>query len=95
MSMTIKTDHRWKKFYYRNEVPEKVLEAHFSHLEEAYDGFFCYRRRWYHVSDFMSVRETLLNSLGFDGVLSDSFFSGVLLKLSSDGEEYQAATFFS
>lgn len=92
----VKTDHKWKQFKYRNEVPEKVLKDQFEHLdaEEQDDQFFCYRGWWYHVSDFMSGKLTDITG-DWDGYHSDSYFSGVLLKLSKDGEEYRVGTYIS
>ena len=31
---------------------------------------------------------------GWDGYISDSFFSGVLIKISDDNEEYQIGTYY-
>jgi hypothetical protein len=33
--------------------------------------------------------------LGWDGVVSDTYFSGVLIALSNDGEEYIVGTYYS
>jgi hypothetical protein len=93
--LKIYTDNKWKQFKYRNEVPDKVLSDYFDHLpEEEYgDGFIKYRKRWYHTSDFM--RQTHSEFNGWDGYSSDSFFSGILIKLSDDGEEYKIGTYIS
>jgi len=97
--LTIRTNHHWRPFRYRYEVPEVVLADQFDHLDEdeGYDGFLCYRGWWYHLSDFMvwtsvGVPEEMTR---WDGYASDSFFSGVLIKVSEDGEEYQVATYYS
>lgn len=96
MAVTIKTNHQWRNLAYRNEVPAKVLADQFSHLDEdeTGDGFFCYRGYWYHVSDFMRI-ENNADLAGWHGYASDSYFSGVVMKLSEDGEQYIAGTFFS
>ena len=99
--LTIRTNHQWRQFTYRSEVPDKVLADQFDHLDEdeGFDGFFCYRGIWYHLSDFMRVGypgpfgQTAMG--GWHGYASDSFFSGVLIKVSEDGEEFQVATYFS
>lgn len=83
--MHIITDGKWKQFKFRDEVPAKVLADQFSHLDEdTIDGFFKYRDWWYHTSDFVKSGVN-----GWDGAHGDSFFSGVLLKISSDGEKYK------
>lgn len=92
----IKTDNKWKQFKYRDEVPKRVLENEFSHLteEEGYvDGFIHYRKRWYHVSEFMTIPSFTVN--GWDGYSGDSFFSGVVIKIHSDGESYKIGTYLS
>lgn len=95
--MKIRTNNHWRQFKYRDEVPTDILANQFDwtakdHAEHGSysDGFFEYRGFWYHTADFM--RTTLP---GWDGAHGDSFFSGVLIKLSDDGEEYKIATYFS
>lgn len=97
--MRIKTNHNWRAFTYRADVPPAILADQFSHLEEddALDNFFCYRGWWYHVSDFMRCADDSISSdlAGWDGYASDSVFSGVVLKISRDGERYKVGTCFS
>jgi hypothetical protein len=95
--LKIYTDNKWKQFKYRNEVPVKVLADYFDHLpEEEYgDGFIKYRKTWYHTSDFMRNSGATDLTKGWDGYHSDSYFSGVLIKLSDDGEEYKIGTYIS
>lgn len=98
--LTIKTDRKWRNFKYGYEVPDKVIVQYFPHLNnddgDASDGFIHYRRRWYHVSDFMAVTEgNPLEEMGFDGYLNDTYFSGVAIEISRDGEQYRIATFYS
>ena len=92
--LTIKTNRRWRDFVYRHDVPAKVLADQFDYQdgEDVIDGFFCYRGRWYHIDQFMRCGGPLAE---WDGVLNDSFFSGVAIKVSRDGERYQVATFYS
>ena len=87
MSATrIITNHHWRQFKYRYEVPPSVLEDQFDLCDDD-DGFIHYRGRWYHLSEFMVTDQFS----EWDGFHSDSFFSGILIKLSDDGEEYQVA----
>jgi hypothetical protein len=96
MPVTIKTNHQWRDLSYRSDMPASVLEGQFSHLSEddAPDGFFCYRRFWYHTSDFMRVEHNA-DLAGWHGYASDSYFSGVLVKLSSDGERVLVGSYYS
>ena len=48
---------------------------------------------WYHTSDFMRIPHGS-DFKGWDGYASDSYFSGVLIKLSRDGEEYMVGTYY-
>jgi hypothetical protein len=92
---TIKTDHKWRQFKYRDEVPDKVMRDQFSHLDNM-DGFFKYRDWWYHLSDFMLVDEhSPLREHGWHGYHSDSYFSGVVIKTHPDGGEYMVGTYMS
>lgn len=53
------------------------------------DGFIYYKRTWYHVSEFVRTPD----HDEWHGYKGDSFFSGVLIRLSNDGEQYRIATF--
>ena len=84
--LVIYTDNKWKNFKYGYEVPAKVLNNQFAHLQDRRhtDGFFKYRNYWYHLSDFMQT-----DIPKWDGYAGDSYFSGVLLKTSKDFERYK------
>lgn len=94
--LTIKSDKKWIAFKYREEVPKKVLSKQFDHLDEdeAIDGFFRYRNYWYHLSDFMRVPKDAFPGK-WNGYLNDSYFSGVVIQVSNDGEAYKVGTFYS
>jgi len=95
-NLEIIKDNKWKYFRYRYEVPRKVLKEQFDHLseEEYLDNFFKYKKVWYHISDFMRLENNVPKEFkNYDGYSSDSFFSGVLIKLSEDGERYKIATY--
>ena len=96
MTLTIKTNNAWRDLTYRSDVPAAILVSQFDYLSEddASDGFFCYLGHWYHTSDFMRV-ERNEGLKGWDGYSSDSYFSGVVIKLSSDGERVKVGTYFS
>ena len=93
----ITTDNKWKKFKYRNEVPGNVLQNQFDYLdaETYFDGFIFYRGVWYHLSEFMVCGQNSPFPKKWEGYTSDSFFSGVLLRVSPDGERYMIATYIS
>ena len=94
--VTIKTDHKWRDLVYRCDVPAKVLADQFDYQDasEVTDGFFCYRGYWYHIDGFMRI-ENNPDLTGWHGYASDSYFSGVLIQLSNDGEQIKVGTYFS
>lgn len=89
--MNITTNNQWRDFLYRYEVPDEVLKSEFDWLDEDdHDGFFRYRGVWYHLSMFM---RTAIE--GWQGIHNDSAFSGVLIEVSRDGEQYRVGTVIS
>ena len=93
----ISSDNKWHDFKYRDEVPTKVLKNQFDHLDEddVIDGFIKYRNHWYHLSDFMRIPDAGGDDpfKGWQGNAADGYFSGVLIKLSNDGEQYKIGTY--
>ena len=90
------TDRKWKQFKYRNEVPKRVLAREFDYQDgesDTLDGFFCYRKRWYHLDGFMCIDKNSPFPKQWNGYASDSFFSGVLIEVSHDGETYRVGTY--
>ena len=102
--MKICTNNHYRQFKYDYEVPKDVMTDQFDHLTEDFggsDGFIQYRDRWYHASDFMSLHNKVHCPNppkfmdGWDGYLSWGYSSGVLIKLSDDGEGYKIGTYIS
>lgn len=108
-TLTIRTNHHWREFVYVWDVPESVIRDEFDWMYrndgrtfeqfmedpgDYLDGFFCYRGIWYHISDFMRPygRDSIFSE--WDGYHGDSYFSGVLIRLSDDCETFQVATYF-
>jgi hypothetical protein len=96
--MKITTDHKWKAFKYRNEVPAKVLHRYdWLNEDDEFDGWIClrkkYGRMWFHLSDFMRLDRGSNIPGKWQGYSSDSYFSGTLIELSSDGEMYRIGTY--
>lgn len=98
----ITTNHHWRAFAYRSDVPEKILADRFDWATEDdhQDGFFNYRGWWwwYHLDEFTAVPRhpgpTMPDPLaGWDGYHGDSYFSGVVIKISPDGERYRIGTY--
>lgn len=99
--LEIITDHKWKMFKYRDEVPQKqVNDYDWLSEEEKTDGWIWYRKRVYHISEFMDLNNKFHNPnhpfpAPWNGYISDSFFSGILIEISEDGEMYRIGTYLS
>lgn len=92
----VTSNHQWRDFSYRHEVPQEVLDDEFDYQDEdeVFDGYFFYKGSWYHLDQFMAVPRGMF--LGdWDGYLNDSMFSGVVIRVSDDGEQYQVGYFVS
>lgn len=84
------SNHQWRAFRDRSEVPTKTLQSEFDWLDESESsGFFQYYRRWYHLSEFL--RDGIP---GWDGHNAYSYFSGMVIKVSGDGENYMVGTYY-
>ena len=99
--MEIITDHKWRNLLFGYELTERERKE-FDYLDDdelLVHSFFRYRRRVYDVAEFIRVSPPVAphpQRQGWEnwhGYVSDSFFSGVLVRLSDDGEQYQAATY--
>jgi hypothetical protein len=96
--LNVTTNRHWRSFVYRQDVPAGILADRFDWLtDDDADGYFCYRGWWYHVSEFEVCPPVTQQGgdpfNGWDGYHADSFYSGVLIKLSKDGERYKVGTY--
>jgi hypothetical protein len=89
--MKVISNHHSHPFVYRLDVPDEILADQFDHLDpDEMDGFLRYRGCWYHLSDFLRMDDPY-----WQGIATDSYFSGVVIRVSSDGETYQIGLAFS
>ena len=91
--ITIKTDHKWKEFLSWHDLTEKQ-KADFDWLEdEEAQASACFvkrRGRVYCLDEIMTIdRHSPLHVDGWHGIAHDGFFSGIVVKLSRDGEQYK------
>lgn len=99
----IRTDDKWKDFTYGYDVPEKVRRSEFDWLDDAEssDHFFKYHGTWHHLSQFertagggaAGAGSPTFEAAGWQGVMSTSYSTGILIKVSADGEQYKVATY--
>lgn len=98
-TVTIKTNNVPRQLIFGYELSEKE-KADFDYIEdiEAHD-FLKYKGEIYDPSDFMYInpsKECLPKGFEkWDGYVSDSFFSGILIKYCNDFESVIVATYYS
>lgn len=92
--MEIKTNNQERNLIYGYELSAKERAEFDCIAPEDFDAhnFVRYRGRVYDVSEFMRCGESLA---GWHGYASDSYFSGVVIRLSPDGERAVMGTYFS
>ena len=96
--MTIKTDKKWKYLKSGDELPKKWRKE-FDYLTDAQytDVRFAYYNKYYYdVQEFMRFEGGNFRNefSGWDGYSSDSYFFGIVIKLSSDGERYKIGYYY-
>lgn len=100
MALQITTNNHERFFTYRYDVPEKILQEQFDYQdpEETHCGFFKFKGYWYHIDQFCRFdngRRSVMpfDFQGWDGYRPDSFYSGVLIKISEDLETFKVGTY--
>ena len=92
---TIKTNNYFRTMLYENEIPKKVLDDyhHLINDDKGY-GWIKYKGRYYHITDFMRIQnnEDMKN---WDAYISDSYFSGIVIKILGDNDLYKIGTYYS
>ena len=96
--LIIKTNRHWHKCLYGYELTEKEAKE-FDYIDEKdfpLHDFARYRGVVYDIQEIMSSAGIPVPEFkDWHGYASDSSFSGVLIKLSEDGEQYQIGTYYS
>lgn len=96
--LKIITDHKWKNLLYGYELTDKEKKE-FDWIDaDEIDShsFFRYRKNVYSITEFMSIHATRLTfDKPWNGYYSDSYFSGILIELSDDGEMYRVGLYLS
>ena len=87
--LKIITNNVPRNLKYGYEMPEN-LRADFDYIEaDEFDGhdFVEYKGNWYDCSEFMRI-ENNEEIAGWDGYVSDSYFSGILIRYSGKPYDY-------
>ena len=87
--MTIKTNNQYRNLMSAHELSPAELKA-FDYLGEDEGTFFRYRGNVYDLGEFMRTDSKDLK--GWDGFSADTYFSGVAVKLSEDGDQVKVAS---
>lgn len=103
--------HDLLSFYELPKKYQKKALSDYDYMDDINesDGWFIYRSCLYHLDDFMAVHNTFYNPnpptwmQAYDGYLTDTFFSGVLIRYPHmdynedeiDTERVICATFYS
>ena len=102
MAATIKSDHKWRNLLYGYELPKKQRkEFDYIKSDEEFEtrNFAKYHGQYYDINEFQRIPTTteitFKEFAKWDGYMNDTYSSGVLIKLSSDGEQYKIGIFYS
>lgn len=99
--MEVITNHHWYDVLSGYELTAKERKE-FDYLDDEEimaPRFFRYRGQVYDLGEFMRVPKDQpwagVNIRSWDGYVSDSYFSGVVVRFDEDGERIQVGTYLS
>ena len=87
--MKITTNNQYRDILNAYDLTSRELED-FDYLEEGEGSFIRYKGRIWDLSEFM-----LTDLKGWDGISSDTYFSGSVIKLSEDGDTVKVGYVYS
>lgn len=102
--MKVQTNGQWRDFVYAQDVPKKILKKEFSHLDpnDVSDGYFKYRGNWYNLVDFMRFgypgpfgQTDRIGCYDWQGYQGDSAWTGTVISVSPEGEQYRVGSYYS
>jgi hypothetical protein len=86
------TNNRLREFKCYHDVPHKIRETHFDWVDVDSDMFVKYGGNWYTLSEFSTING-IENFEKWSGYISDTYFSGIVIKLVED-EGYVIGRFY-
>lgn len=91
--LTIKTNNHWCPIIYGYELTGKERED-FNYIDDLDNAqFFRYKGMVYSLEEFIICESEELKE--WDGVCGETYFYGVLIKLSKSGDYVKVARFYS
>ena len=103
MTLTIKTNNQERELFHYCDFTsseQQQLREDYDWMEDDIEtnyGFFHYKGSVYHLQDFTSLHgdNKCEDFEGWDGVVSDSCFSGVLIKLGQNNDSVVIGRYYS
>ena len=96
--MRIISNFQYRDIISSYEVPVSVLDSEFDyHSPEDRESafFFKYKNQYYCLDQFMRTTDKMLKDKGWDGYHSDSYFSGILVRLDLENDKVKVATYIN
>jgi hypothetical protein len=97
MSLTITTNNQYRPLLTGCSLTTEERKEFDYYTEEEIDcaTFFKFKGQVYDLGEFMRIDRHDIDFSAYDGYRSDSFFSGLLIKLSNCGDMVKVATYYS
>ena len=93
--MKIISNYHWRQFEYFCDLSYKDKQE-LDWIKDYTATVFHYRGNIYSLDEFMRVEKKSSEDFAYwDGYLGDSFFSGILIKISEDDTDYYQIASFS
>jgi hypothetical protein len=94
--MQIISNNQTREIVYGYALPQQWRNEFDYYNSEDLDSaaFFKYKNQYYDLNEFMRTPDTL-KLLGWHGISNDSYFSGILIRLSDCGDAVTVARYYS
>ena len=93
--MNIITNNHQRQMACLAELPDNV-RADFDYVEDEFDARFVqYKGAWYDVYDSQACGVGFDQFKGWDGIVSETFFSGVLFRFVADEDQVIVGRYFT
>jgi hypothetical protein len=107
--MKIITNHQYRYFLYGYEVPEKIRKCEFDYMDDetfSEESFILYKDEYLSMSNFIRIVGPTENCRfayidysgdlnGWNGILTETGFSGLLIKVGDHGDTYKIGRYCS
>lgn len=94
--MLVTSNFQYCDILFSHDIPPSVLDNEFDyHSPEDRVGalFFEYKGDYYCLDQFMKTDDKKMKDRGWDGYHTDSYFSGVLVRLDLENDKVKVATY--